>query len=85
MLVLYYDQGDCKEYSLRTWIKVGAGISAIQILLNFQFKLFSLGIYVSKSVAYTCYLIVTCLISIVLETIGMVWYYNSPTCETGKL
>lgn len=84
LVVLHYDSGDCTDNSLRTWLKVCIAINAVNAILNLVVEIFLLD-KVGKSIVYIVFYLVFSVFSLVWMIIGTVWYYNNPTCGTGKL
>lgn len=85
LVVLHNDPGDCQVNSLRTWLKVSAGLNAVSTFCNLIIEVF-LHDTLGKSGIYKIFYAKLALFSLVWTIIGTVWYYNNPTCgEMGKL
>jgi hypothetical protein len=83
-VVLYQDQGDCKDNSLRLWFKVIAAAYAVNILMHFIVGIYLDGM-LEETIIYKVFYILLSLFSLVWMIIGTVWYYKNPTCGEGKL
>ena len=84
LVVLYCEQGDCHDNSLRTWLKVSLAVNAVNVILNLVVEIFLLDT-VGRSRIYLGFYAAFSVFSLVWMIIGTVWYYNNPTCGTGKL